>query len=280
MSTRLGLFIVAIALAAAFGAALAAFTSSTDSGTSVTAAVLDEHPIQQEAPPVALPMDDDAPIVMGEGEDAVSVTIGGELEASSVQSYAYAGGSVVVYEETDKQTNTVAHAMPEGGLQLLSVIEGPQAPTSFSYAVGASRDISAAEAVDGSWSFADAETGGLLTWAAPAWAFDANGRPVPTWYEWDGESLTQVVDHQAGMYAYPIVADPCFWGWRCARKVAQYAAVGAIAGSIGGAAGGCAVGALSLPTAPATCAAGAIVGAVSVGIATSVGGAVTAVLID
>ena len=42
----------------------------------------------------------------------------------------------------------------------------------------------------------------------------------PHRYEWDGESLTQVVEHRAG--AYPIVADPCFWGRiRLSRRVAS-----------------------------------------------------------
>ena len=78
----------------------------------------------------------------------------------------------------------------------------------------------------------------LLTWAPPAWAFDAAGRPVPTWYEWDGESLTQIVEHRAGGYAYPIVADPC-WGWKCAKEVYKKALIGSLIGAGSGAVGGC-----------------------------------------
>src|SRR5690606_35224627 len=40
------------------------------------------------------------------------------------------------------------------------------------------------------------------------WAIDAEGRQVPTRYEVDDEGVTQVVDHRAGDFAYPIVADP------------------------------------------------------------------------
>jgi hypothetical protein len=43
---------------------------------------------------------------------------------------------------------------------------------------------------------------------APPWAVDANGRSVPTHFEVRGAALVQVVDHRAGNFAYPIVADP------------------------------------------------------------------------
>lgn len=43
---------------------------------------------------------------------------------------------------------------------------------------------------------------------SPAWATDALGRSVPTRYELDGLTLTQVVDHSSRSVTYPIVADP------------------------------------------------------------------------
>lgn len=43
-----------------------------------------------------------------------------------------------------------------------------------------------------------------------SWALDANGKPVPTHYEVNGTTLTQVVEHAAGT-AYPVVADPSYW---------------------------------------------------------------------
>lgn len=43
-------------------------------------------------------------------------------------------------------------------------------------------------------------------------AVDANGAAVPTRYEIDGTTLTQVVETDART-AYPVVADPSCWWW-------------------------------------------------------------------
>lgn len=42
---------------------------------------------------------------------------------------------------------------------------------------------------------------------SPPWAKDAVGTLLPTHYEIEGETLTQVVEHAAGI-SYPVVADP------------------------------------------------------------------------
>lgn len=91
------------------------------------------------------------------------------------------------------------------------------------------------------------------------WAVDANGVPVPTWFELDGMTLVQTVDHTNGDIAYPVLVDPC-WGWSCLAGVVEALVVGAVAGAAGGAAAGAVFG----PGA----AAGA--GAVSVGTAAAV----------
>lgn len=45
---------------------------------------------------------------------------------------------------------------------------------------------------------------------APPWATDSDGRAVPTHYELRGSTLMQIVDHTAGQYTYPVVADPYY----------------------------------------------------------------------
>lgn len=52
----------------------------------------------------------------------------------------------------------------------------------------------------------------MLVVSSP-WAKDTNGTNVPTWFETDGFSLTQVIDHKSGNFVYPITADPSFWGF-------------------------------------------------------------------
>ena len=48
----------------------------------------------------------------------------------------------------------------------------------------------------------------LLALVSPPWARDANGTEVPTRFVVEGTTLTQVVEHKTGAFAYPIAADP------------------------------------------------------------------------
>jgi hypothetical protein len=93
----------------------------------------------------------------------------------------------------------------------------------------------------------------LLGGIAPAWAKDATGNPVPTRFEVNGDSVTQVIEHDA-TFEYPIVADPWLninlfevimmddernqprvnltlstWGWAVYTGVAQGGGLGAVA---------------------------------------------------
>lgn len=91
-------------------------------------------------------------------------------------------------------------------MQLSTVITNDASPTTFTYPIGAepgARLEQSGDAVlilDASGAYA----GGI---AAP-WAKDANGVDVPTHYEIDGMNLVQVVEHNTGDFAYPVVADP------------------------------------------------------------------------
>ncbi|MDX2684102.1 hypothetical protein [Streptomyces scabiei] len=120
----------------------------------------------------------------------------------------------VAYPGTDGSAQAVVPA--EGGVQMLTTIANSDAPTRFAYKVDVpdggrvevSPDNTQALVFDGQ---------GNITVAVPAvWAKDANGTAVPTHFESDGKTLTQVVNHTSGNYAYPVVADP-FWffiaGW-------------------------------------------------------------------
>lgn len=50
------------------------------------------------------------------------------------------------------------------------------------------------------------------TFEAP-WAIDANGNMIPTWYNIEGDTITQVVESNNST-VYPVIADPKFtWGW-------------------------------------------------------------------
>lgn len=46
---------------------------------------------------------------------------------------------------------------------------------------------------------------------APAWARDAAGRKIPTHFEVNGTTVSQVVEHRGVGVSYPVVADPSVW---------------------------------------------------------------------
>ena len=78
--------------------------------------------------------------------------------------------------------------------------------------------------------------------AVPApWAKDAVGTAVSTHFETDGESLTQVVDHQTNTaVAYPVVADPIWFViapgifWWAVQRCGAGGLLGAMAAYIDG----------------------------------------------
>lgn len=112
----------------------------------------------------------------------------------------------VIAFDNENESVTVPVLHEDGSLQILTVIEGIEAPTRYEY------DISIPE--DGSMTFLENgvvlildSNGGFLGGVAPAWAKDATGKELPTWYEIDGNTLTQIIDHTAAT-EYPVVADP------------------------------------------------------------------------
>jgi hypothetical protein len=114
------------------------------------------------------------------------------------------------------------------GFRVLTVLHSDRAQDDFRYNVALP---------EGATLESDAESGGAwildgsgekYAFLAPAWATDANGVDVPTWYSIEGDDLVQYVDHSAGDYSYPIVADPnwLYWvatGVMCAAEIAGLA---------------------------------------------------------
>lgn len=126
-------------------------------------------------------------------------------EAAEAVDGRITGAGLVAYDHGSDYSTIVA-SRSDGSLQINTVIKGSDSPTSYSYPIstaGGGKLEKSGKAVfilDANGAFAGA--------VAPAWATDANGADVPTHFEVDGETLTQVVDHTDGNYAYPIVADP------------------------------------------------------------------------
>lgn len=113
--------------------------------------------------------------------------------------------SMVSYA-TESGFSTVATAGDDGSVSVGAVIESPSAPTSYTYGVTSKGQPAAMEQLaDGTVDVYDSD-GELVTHFQPAWATDAEGRDVPTFYTTSGGEITQTVEHEG--YSYPIVADP------------------------------------------------------------------------
>lgn len=118
-----------------------------------------------------------------------------------------------VIENTDG--SALAVNPTDEGAQVIIGIDGPESPTIYDFGLTVPEGFAPALTEDGGVDLVDAD-GFLAGHIETPWAVDANGQPVPTYFQVEGATVTQVVDHLGGDYAYPIVADPslkmCDWG--------------------------------------------------------------------
>jgi len=161
--------------------------------------------------------------VVSEGATGDIATLGLPTTGSGVVE-----GGTTVFEGTAPDTQVGVQPTAEG-FRALVRIESADAPERYDYVVG-NDAAQLREEPDGSISVLNAADE-MISHIATPWARDANGVEMPTHYEIEGLKLTQVVEHRAGFYAYPVVADPF---WSTAWKVVKCtAAIGAfIAGNL------------------------------------------------
>lgn len=111
-----------------------------------------------------------------------------------------------------------AVAVTEHGVQMLTTIANEGASSTFAYEVELNEGESLELVPSGAAVVVDSAGETVLAFGEP-WASDADGKEVETWYEVDGSTLTQVVDHATdGDVAYPVVSDPIVlapWMVRC-----------------------------------------------------------------
>lgn len=115
--------------------------------------------------------------------------------------------TTVVYDG-DGDVDVAVQALPSGA-RIQTVLERASAPSEYTYAFeGLFPELRSDGTVALMIRSADVAIE-VATVEAP-WAYDAEGVPVPTRYRIDGSALIQEVDHTAGEYTYPIVADPSY----------------------------------------------------------------------
>lgn len=112
---------------------------------------------------------------------------------------------VVAFDNNNGST-TVPLLKADGTLQLNTVIENAHAPRRYDYPMDVPAGASLAQGSDGTVAVVTADGSPLFVFG-DAWAKDARGIPVPTHYEVNGNTLSQVIEFNEHT-AFPVVADP------------------------------------------------------------------------
>lgn len=171
-----------------------------------------------EAPPVEALSDAVVDEAVGElapeqpGPEAVEVSVAiGLPEVSGLDLEGVAEDGTLVYG-SDEDVSLAVQALDDGA-RLLVVIEEAGALLSYDFAFDIPEDVDLVLREDGGVDLL-ASDGWFAGSGDVPWAFDADGRAVPTSYLIEGDVVTQVVEHADGDYAYPVVADPSIsLGW-------------------------------------------------------------------
>jgi len=119
---------------------------------------------------------------------------------------------VVAYDSGNGSASAV-QANQDGSVRMLTVIDNPNAPTTYDYKVTVPNGGHIELTPDGGALVLDANGQPLSSVSAP-WAKDAVGKQIRTWFSTDGQTLTQHVRHNVRGVVYPVTADPRFdWHW-------------------------------------------------------------------
>lgn len=189
--------------------------------------VATDEPTLIEDVAITLPFNTDGRItILNQPNDSA---ISMELPASEEQSDAsFIAENILAYDHGNS-SQTIPIVKDDGSVQVNTYIESQSAPTRFNYEFTLPEGARIQEFDGGSLYFVD-EDESILGGVAPAWAVDAAGTSVPTRYEVDGHTITQVVDHGAE-HSYPIVADP-LWGKALINSVSWINRNGVVSQSI------------------------------------------------
>lgn len=152
---------------------------------------------------VSLPEDPSAGIILSaQGSEPVTIS----LPSLAAEDAAEVSGSVVSY--AGEEASTVPLMMVDGTLQIMSVLTTPAVDPRFGYVIEPKSGGHLVSTVDGGFDIINT-SGAVVGSATPPWAKSAAGVALPTHYELDDSSVTQVIDTD-GLSAsdYPVVADP------------------------------------------------------------------------
>jgi hypothetical protein len=103
--------------------------------------------------------------------------------------------------------NLVPLAKTDGSVQTIFVITKPTNPKSINFNLDFPKQSSVKILPSGEVLIVDAK-GVMIGGISRPWAYDANGKPVKTQFEFSKGKLIQHVFHDSANFEYPIIADP------------------------------------------------------------------------
>ena len=177
-----------------------------------TAASVEESELTYEASAsgseVSLPKHTGDPLVL----DTITTRVEVGLPEVGVGEGVLDESGAVVYEAETAPVSLAAQATATGGVQILVVIGDASAPQEYDFDISPPAGGFLALDDNGAVNVVGAD-GITVAQVEPAWARDASGNSVPTWFELDGDRVVQHVSHEG--FLYPVVADPnignCGW---------------------------------------------------------------------
>lgn len=151
---------------------------------------------------VDVPLDTAEPIVISDsGRPKVEISRPGAALSTEISP------GVVAAKSGDSSTSITA-LKGDGSVQLATIIESKEAPVSIAMT---SRCLRSYGQRIPRWGNHSGFQGDLIGGFPAAWAKDFKGDSVRTWYEVQGTSVRQMVDHKNNSnIKYPIVADPAY----------------------------------------------------------------------
>ncbi|RSO10727.1 hypothetical protein DMH18_11235 [Streptomyces sp. WAC 06783] len=232
------------AAALTLGAASTAFASDTPSPAEQTAAVVEKATGTTDIAPAPAPgttipqrSTGDAKATTATG-DAVSIALPGTNNVTGTK----AGKNTTVYPGAAKATDLAVQPTADGGIRALAVLKNATAPREQRYDISLPNGAHLMKLDNGAVA-AIAKNGTFLGGFTTPWAKDATGKPVPTSYRIDGNTLVQTVQI-ADSTAFPVVADPK-WLDDAAKGTAMGLATGCVSGAVAGGGAGCIPGAVA-----------------------------------
>ncbi|MGW6055356.1 hypothetical protein [Streptomyces sp. NPDC055189] len=141
--------------------------------------------------------------------DPEGTRVGIGLPGPDAASASATANGTVMYTRPDGPVDLAAQVGRDGSASALITLKNASAPTEYRFELDLPSGAHAALLDEGGVVVGDSAGEVVGLFDAP-WARDADGKPVPTSYRLEGDTLIQTIRTDKST-AYPVVADPKWW---------------------------------------------------------------------